>query len=155
MPFIFCSDAFPPWRYSFLLLEKSGSCAVPRWHGCATRCKTFQRNFLQLLSPLSGSGSSRAYSRDSPSSRFSIYLFFFFSQLATWFHVLIFHVSFLAPISTVFLTSRGQRLFFSPPLRRWKELTRDTLMPRAGLHSLNNDFAKSRVSPKKEGEDFG
>lgn len=80
MPFIFCSDAFPPWRYSFLLLEKSGSCAVPRWHGCATRCKTFQRNFLlQLLPPLSGSGSSRAYSRDSPSSRFSIYLFFFFT----------------------------------------------------------------------------
>ena len=51
-----------------------------------------------------------------------------------------------------FFTSRGQRLFFLLPPRRWKELKRDTLMPRAGLHSLNDDFAKSveRCARRKE-----
>lgn len=53
-----------------------------RWlcRASLARLRNAMQNFSKEFSsaPPSGSGSSRAYSRDSPSSRFSIYLFFFF-----------------------------------------------------------------------------
>lgn len=93
-----------------------------------------------------------------PLSLFTFFLFFFPSPLS--FHnllrdsnALIFHVSSLGPDFHGFLDIAGSTtffllFFFSTPSSKMEGIkTRDTLMPspRAGLHPLNNDFAKSRV----------
>lgn len=129
--------------------------------GCAASvaqrdAKLFKGIFFRP-SPASGS----SHSRDTPPSPFSIYLFSFFFPSPLSFHnllrdsnALIFHVSSLGPDFHGFLDIAGSTTFFSPffffstPSSKMEGIkTRDTLMPspRAGLHPLNNDFAKSRV----------
>lgn len=76
MPFIFCSDAFPPWRYSFLLLEKSGSASLARLRNAM---QNFSKEFSSSAppSPLRKWLLSRLFTRQ-PFLTFLYLPFFFF-----------------------------------------------------------------------------
>lgn len=156
MPFIFCSNAFPPWRYSFLLPENSGGCAL------RNAMQNFSKEFSSAPpSPPRKWLLSRLFTRQPFLTflylPFSFFLFFF-SQLATWFHVLIFHVSFLAPISTGFSSRRGVNDFFFPSLSSSKMegiKTRHFNAPSWPTFAKWWFREKCRALRKKKGEDFG
>lgn len=90
-------------------------------------------------------------------SLFTFFFFsFFFSQLATWFHVLIFHVSFLAPISTGFSSRRGVNDFFFPSSSKMEGIkTRHFNAPSWPTFAKWWFREKCRALRKKKGEDFG